>query len=89
MKSTGGIKMDDQGGDTNSQGAQASDIWQDLQTRWQNIHQWKRDIWVTQQAKLYAVRQDRQEQKEQTTIGPSSRNLPISKIRIRKMQLQD
>ena len=89
LKSTGDIKMDDQGGDTNSQGAQASDIWQDLQTRWQNIHQWKRDIWVTQQAKLYAVRQDRQEQKEQTTIGPSSRNLPISKIRIRKMQLQD
>lgn len=89
LKSNGDIKMDASGTSTSSsQGAEASDIWQDLQTRWQNIESWKRDIWVTQQAKLYAVRQDRETQKEQTTIGPSSGNMPISKIRIRKMQLK-
>lgn len=83
LPSTSDIKMDEQ---SDSQGRQASALWQDLCDRWNSVHSKKRQIWVNDQAKLYQINQQRHRQKTMTTIGPSAKNVAISRIKVRTIK---
>lgn len=88
-----GIKMAADGDDASSQkgnpqGQQASQLWQDLQQRWENVHSLKRDIWVYQQSNLYDIINERNQQSGQTTVGPATGNVSISKIHIRQVKMK-
>lgn len=65
-----------------------SQFWQDLQSQWNKVHDLKRDIYVTQYAKLYEIRFERNQLADQTNVGASNKNLPISTIKIRKMTVE-
>lgn len=92
LTSKRGIKMNADGDNSNTkgnpQGQQASALWQDLQSRWESVHKAKRDIWVNQQSNLYDIKAERDQQKEQTTVGPSTGNVSISKIHIRQIDMK-
>ena len=90
LTSKNGIKMTQDGDDSHgsAQGQQASSLWQDLQDRWDAVHSLKRDIWVIQQGNLYDVNQERNQQKDETTIGPATGNVSISKIHIRQIKMK-
>lgn len=77
------ISTDDSDDSANADAKNASDLWQDLQTRWDDVHSLKRDIYVNQQIKLCQLNQERKQRREQTTIGPTAPNLAISKVDIK------
>lgn len=72
----------------NTEGASDQDLWSTLTQTWDEVHQLKRDIFVTQRVNILQYNEEKNEQNSQTSIGKASWNRCLSKVQVRTIHVK-